>query len=353
VTAGGAWCNDVVPEMRVVTTRSLTARQADAVRALGEQAARADGVAPLSEQALLVAQPAGREAGAASAHPALQVLGYAGDLLVGYAQLTGGLRLGGGEPSGELVVAPGARRQGLGTRLWAALQEQDADVRVWAHGSLPAARGIAAALGLVAVRELHKMARPLTSTNGQPAGLPDGFHVRAFEPDRDEQAWLSANARAFAGHPEQGRLGLADLRARMQQPWFRTEDFLLVEHDEDPGTIVAFHWMKADAAERSSAGTSPSAGVGEVYALGITPAYQGRGLAGPLTQLGLAHLAALGLTEAILYVDGNNAAALATYRRAGFRSIMVDVMYSRPVHDPPPAGPRERHGDRQAPEARG
>jgi mycothiol synthase len=49
----------------------------------------------------------------------------------------------------------------------------------------------------------------------------------------------------------------------------------------------------------------------------------------PVTALGLAHLAGLGLSEVELYVDGDNAAALHTYTALGFRSIMVDVMYSR------------------------
>ena len=47
--------------------------------------------------------------------------------------------------------------------------------------------------------------------------------------------------------------------------------------------------------------------------VGVHPAYQGRGLARPLTALGLAHLAGLGLPEVVLYVDGDNTAALRTY----------------------------------------
>jgi mycothiol synthase len=64
----------------------------------------------------------------------------------------------------------------------------------------------------------------------------------------------------------------------------------------------------------------------------VHPAYQGRGLGRPVTALGLAHLAALGLPEVVLYVDGDNTAAIRTYTGLGFGSIMVDVMYSRSVH---------------------
>ena len=64
--------------------------------------------------------------------------------------------------------------------------------------------------------------------------------------------------------------------------------------------------------------------------VGVHPDEQGRGLGGPLTGLGLAHLARLGLAEVHLYVDGDNTAALGTYRRLGFADLAVDGQYSRP-----------------------
>lgn len=311
-----------MPRTSVRTTTSLTPAQRAAVQVLGDAAARSDGVAALSEQTLLsVAGDIGPSAG--DAPRAVHVLAYAGDDLAGYAHLGGGAELGGGKPWGELVVTPAARRQGFGALLWRALSEREPGVRVWAHGSLPAAQAFAAAIGLVVVRELHKMARPLTPDDATPVPLPDGFRARTFVPGRDEGAWLAANAEAFADHPEQGRLRRADLAERMAQPWFRAEDLLIVEHEDTPGEVAAFHWTKIE-----QPGHGDTRRVGEVYALGVRPAYQGRGLAEPLTRLGLAHLVARGSTEAVLYVDGDNAAALSTYRRAGFRSIMVDVMYS-------------------------
>ena len=149
-------------------------------------------------------------------------------------------------------------------------------------------------------------------------------------PGQDEQAWLETNAAAFADHPEQGRMALADLRERMGQPWFDPAGFIIVEAAGAPGRVAAFHWTKVDPEQRST--LDPAAPAGEVYVVGVHPAYQGRGLAKPLTALGLAHLAGLGLPEVVLYVDGDNVGALRTYSGLGFRDIMVDVMYSRAVH---------------------
>jgi mycothiol synthase len=53
-----------------------------------------------------------------------------------------------------------------------------------------------------------------------------------------------------------------------------------------------------------------------------------------VTVLGLAHLREKGLTEAMLYVDADNLAAVATYSRLDFARSAVDIMYSRIVHTP-------------------
>ena len=42
----------------------------------------------------------------------------------------------------------------------------------------------------------------------------------------DEFPWLRVNAAAFAHHPEQGKLTLADLRERTGSGWFRPEGIL-------------------------------------------------------------------------------------------------------------------------------
>lgn len=282
---------------------------AAAVRALAGRAAEADGVPPLSEQPLLWLT------GAEQAVVHLLVGAPAGDGLRGYAQVD--LR----DPdraSAELVVDPGHRRRGTGSALLRAVADATrsaggASVGVWAHGDLPAARATADRLGLPVVRELWQMRlSPLTLPPVR--ALPDGVTVRAFVPGRDEDAWVALNARAFAAHPEQGRLTRADLELRMAEPWFDPAGLLLAERD---GRLLASGWTKVP----------PGSTEGEVYALGVDPDAQGQGLGRALTARMLVHLAGRGMTSAVLYTEGDNLPAVAVYRAAGFARSAVDVVY--------------------------
>ncbi|KRE44107.1 mycothiol synthase [Knoellia sp. Soil729] len=299
--------------VRLDTSSHLAKNLAASVLALVGRAADVDGVEAISEAFRLALT---------SPHASVtHVVAYAGEpgsrAVAGYA-----VRDAPG--SAELVVDPETRRQGVGRALLGELLDGGAQ-GVWAHGDLPAAQGLAADTGLVSTRELHVMSRPLSGTDAVDPPLPEGFSVRAFDPGRDEQAWLEVNGLAFASHPEQGSITLEDLRERMAQDWFDPAGFLLVEDttatsDGGGHPLAAFHWTKRE----------PESRTGEVYVVGVHPAYQGRGLAGPLTGLGTAHLAREGCTEVELYVDGDNTRALATYRRAGFEDTAIHVVYGRP-----------------------
>ena len=71
--------------------------------------------------------------------------------------------------------------------------------------------------------------------------------------------------------------------------------------------MLGFHWTKQHDARH-----------GEVYVVGVAPAAQGRGLGRLLTLAGLHHLAGLGVDEVLLYVESDNAPAVAVYSRLGF-----------------------------------
>jgi mycothiol synthase len=134
--------------------------------------------------------------------------------------------------------------------------------------------------------------------------------VRGFRPG-DEEEILRVNAAAFAHHPEQGALSLADLRERMAEPWFEPEG-LLEAWDDQTGELLGFHWTKRH---------SPS--LGEVYVVGISPAAQGRGLGRLLTEAGLRHLA--DVAEVHLYVEADNAPAVRLYSGLGFTHASADT----------------------------
>ena len=252
---------------RLEAVDDTTAREA---RDLWDRAEAADGVAAVSEAFTLALR-----------HPRDGVVHLLrrddSGLLVGYAQVASA-----GSPDAvtELVVDPAARRSGHGQALLDATRGEGMR-SAWAHGDLEPARALAAAAGLDRTRSLHLMGRPLTADDATDPALPEGYSVRPFEPGRDDEEWVRLNAAAFASHPEQGRITVADLHERMDEDWFDAAGFLLVERE---GRLVAFHWTKVEPG--SKAGRA-----GEVYVVGVDPAEQGHGLGGPVTGLGIAHLA--------------------------------------------------------------
>ncbi|MGA8993967.1 MAG: mycothiol synthase, partial [Nocardioidaceae bacterium] len=227
---------------------------------------------------------------------------------------------------------PGARGRGTGGALALRATDTDTALTAWSHGHHPGAAALARRLGFDAVRDLWVMRRSLTDlptadpVAGAGAAPADGIEIRAFEVGRDEEGFLRVNAEAFADHPEQGDLTREGLAERMAEPWFDPAGFFVATrgpHDE----VVGFHWTKVHD------DTPPS---GEVYVVGVSPSAQGGGLGRRLTLAGLHHLADRGLAEALLYVEADNAAAVAVYRRLGFQHAAADthVQYAR--------GPRRR-----------
>jgi mycothiol synthase len=85
--------------------------------------------------------------------------------------------------------------------------------------------------------------------------------------------------------------------------------------------MVGFHWTK----EHRATATGPAAG--EIYVLGVDPDTSGGGLGRSLSRIGLRHLAQRGLSSVLLYVDADNAPAVAVYRRLGFETEATSVMY--------------------------
>lgn len=287
---------------------ALTPAEQEQVRAVIHAATEADGVAPVGDQVL-------RELPLSRTR---HLVVTEGDDVLGYLNLASG-RDGGGA-MGELVVAPQARRRGIGTALLnAATEAGGGPVRFWAHGTLPAARAVADALSMTVVRELMQMRRTLRDV--PEVQVPDGIRIRSYRGPSDDAELLRVNNAAFAWHPEQGGWSPSDLEERRRESWFDPEGLFLAV-DEHTGELLGFHWTKVHADQP---------GVGEVYVLGVDPTAQGRGVGRLLTVVGVGHLArrlgSHGQPEVMLYVEADNAAAVKTYERLGFAVSNVDTAF--------------------------
>ena len=328
-------------EVRVEVLGRLDPAEVDAVSHLIERATETDGVRPLSEHVSLHLRHGGDER-------VRNVLLYLPpDRLVGYAHLDITDVVEGS--SAELVVDPAVRGRGLGRLLvrHVLTQTPDGRLRLWSHGEHPAAAALSAAMGFTRVRSLWQLRRSLYAPLAAPELAP-GVEIRTFRPGQDDAAWLELNAKAFAHHPEQGGWTAADLAQRMAEPWFEPEGFFLAVRPDEGGRLVGFHWTKVhgEIGHDHGHGTLPhvhppdSEGdgaeaahghepMGEVYVIGVDPGEQGNGLGRALTLVGLRHLRALGLPEAMLYVEADNTPAIRLYTDLGFTRWDTDVMYHR------------------------
>jgi mycothiol synthase len=215
----------------------------------------------------------------------------------------------------EVAVHPDARRRGIGSALIrTGLAEGGDGARVWAHGNLQPARATAAALDLVAARELLQMRRPLTDL--PPVKVADGVVLRTYAGPSDDAELLRVNNAAFSWHPEQGGWTDADIAERRGEPWFDPEGLFLAF---DSDRLVGFHWTKVHGPD-----------LGEVYVVGVDPEAQGRGIGATLTLVGLHYLAdRIGAAaEVALYVEADNSAAVKTYERLDFSLFAADVAYT-------------------------
>ena len=265
----------------------------------------------------------------------------------------------------EMAVAPAARRRGIATQLVRAAGVAD----VWAHGNLPPARGFAAAADMHATRELLVMAVEGTelqkSADAAEQRAGDGIFLNYTESvekwgaEHVDAEWLRVNNDAFDWHPEQGGWDSVRLDRAREVSWYDPADVILlwasavsgetadagngetadagnvetadagnvettdagnVETTDAP-RLMGFHWTKWHTEETPA--------FGEVYVVGLASDYRGGGRGGPLISAGLRRLVEKGARRVILYVEGDNEAAVKAYEKLGFSTVEEHVVYSR------------------------
>lgn len=263
---------------------------------LAARCAAVDGHAPFEEHTLLTLDGPRQL-------PHARVELREGERLLGCALLSEGTQ----GWSLEAAVDPALRGRGHGRRLLAAAREHarshgGGPVRAWLHGRQGAAHHLAVSAGATAVRRLLVLQRGLEALPPVPPVPVRPLDV-ASGAERD--AWLRLTNAAFDGHPDNGGWTRADLDWRMDAAW--TDGARLPVVEDDLG-LVAGVWTKVE----------PGADEGELFVVAVAPRAQGRGLGGVVVARALHDLRAAGCRRAVLYVDAENAPAVALYRRAGF-----------------------------------
>ena len=191
-------------------------------------------------------------------------------------------------------------------------------IEFWGRPARDWHKDLSQTFGLDLIRVLFQMRKRLP-VQGKPAP------TRAFDRSTDLEQILEINNRAFASHPDQGALTINDLEATMSQPWFQPEGIRIHERD---GVIAGFCWTKIHRTP------PPAADLGEIYVLGVDPAFQGQGLGVSLTTAGLKWLHQQGLSVGMLYVESNNEPAIRTYHSLGFDVVRTDKAWARDLNFP-------------------
>lgn len=283
----------------------LDAARGAAAEALVERATAADGIEPVSEQALPGVVAAGT----------LRAVREIDGEVAAYVHLT--LAHAEHPATAEIAVDPRFRGRGVGLELvTAALRRGGDGTSVWAHGDRPAARALAARLGLAPARELLQMRRSLREPLPELV-VPEGIALRTYAGPDDDAELLRINNAAFAWHPEQGNWTEHELVARRAEPWWEPAGLFLAIESAGAHRTLGFHWTKVHREN-----------LGEVYVVAVDPAAQGRGLGRLLTLAGLHHLREKSLDVVLLYTEADNVAAVRTYEKLGFGTFRVDVAYA-------------------------
>lgn len=188
-----------------------------------------------------------------------------------------------------------------------------ADAPIWVHGTTDQRGEVLRDGGYESDRTLLQLRVPLR------AGAEQTLETRPFT-EADIKQVVRVNNRAFDWHPEQAGKNEAWLRDAMSEPWFDADGFRLLEID---GRLAGFCWTKIHQ------NVGCDAPLGEIYVIALDPDFVGRGLGGPLTKAGLDWLAGQGIGVAMLFVESDNQAALATYEKLGFSLHRTDTLWRR------------------------
>jgi mycothiol synthase len=231
------------------------------------------------------------------------------------------------------VVRPDRRRQGIGRSLveFGLAMERERGRPELLMGVVPgddAGRGFVEATGFAYHSTVWDLALPRDRAVPPPA-WPDGLIGRPFDRTRDVEPWVRLFNAAFADHPTPLQLDPKMISAGLADPDNEDADIVLVE---EAATEELIGFCATDPGRRDGR----LADHGELWAIGVRPDRQGRGLGRQLVRAGVERLRAIGIRDVGLAVNGRNEGAAALYESEGFVRTRTRDRWARPVE--PAAG---------------
>ena len=226
------------------------------------------------------------------------------------------------------VVRPDRRRQGIGRALVDAAEARprakgEPELLMGAVPSESVAPQFLAAIGFAYHSTVWDLDLPADRAVAPPS-WPDGLVGRPFAGVADVEAWVRVFNAAFADHPTPLQLDAAFVIAAMDDPDYENGDVVLLE--EGPGgDLVGF--CATDPLRRDGLVSHH----GEIWAVGVRPDRQGRGLGRQLVRAGVARLRSVGVMNVALAVNGRNKSALGLYDSEGFVQSRTRDRWARPV----------------------
>ena len=196
---------------------------------------------------------------------------------------------------------PGLERAAIAAA--AAAVPPGAPSSLWAHRELQL--DAAEALGYRERRRVLRLEGPFP-----PAPEPSGVDLGTL-PKASDADVIALHNRAFAGHPEASGMTQQRLDELRGLDWYDPNGVLAALID---GRLAGYCWTKLHPE-----------GDGEVYLLAVDPDAHGLGIGESLAAAGYAWLQARGARRAMLWVDGDNEAAIALYRRIGLSPTRANV----------------------------